>query len=100
MNDYSHLRLHDTRVARATTRTRPTIPTVRSRTRWHRLLHALQTGTDGVRPGSQGPSRAGAPSAGTRPATTEDPGTAHSVSVDPTGGIDASTERPGAVRVS
>jgi hypothetical protein len=92
MNDYSHLRLHDTRVARATTRTRPEIPTVRSRRRWHRLLHTLHAGTDGAQSGFQGPS-------GTQRPVTDDPETAHSVAGEAGGGIDARSERTGVVRV-
>jgi len=92
MNDYSHLRLHDTRVARATTRTRPEIPTVRSRMRWHRLLHTLHAGTGDAGPGSQGPS-------GTQRPTTDGPETAHRVGGEAGRGVDIRSDRPDPVRV-
>lgn len=49
MDDYSHLRLHDTRIARATNRARHSTPSARQRAGWRRMLnalHATATGPD------------------------------------------------------
>jgi hypothetical protein len=98
MNDYSHLRLHDTRVARATARPRPSAPPARARSTWRRLLHALRT-ADHPRAGITLDVRAPGPAATTgfgAAAHTND----RSVDIDGTGHGDAHADRSDAVGVS
>lgn len=97
MNDYSHLRLHDTRVARATTRPRPSIPPARPHSRWHRLLRALHAGADGPRPGT--PPDGVAPGVDAVPGLdAAAPGGDHRISSEGTARSDAHAEPRSAAR--
>lgn len=97
MNDYSHLWLHDTRVARATTRPRPPTPPAHPRSRWHRLLHALHAGADGARPGT--PPDGVAPDVDAVPGLDAAPGGGHTISGEGTDRTDAHAEPRSAARV-
>lgn len=97
MNDYSHLWLHDTRVARATTRPRPPTPPAHPRSRWHRLLHALHAGAGGARPGT--PPDGVAPDVDAVPGPDAAPGGGHTISGEGTDRIDAHADPRSAARV-
>jgi hypothetical protein len=97
MNDYSHLWLHDTRVARATTRPRPSTRPARPRSGWHRLLRALHAGADGARPGT--PPDGVVPGGDDVPGLDGAPGGGHTIGGERTDRTDAHAEPRSAARV-